>query len=196
VAQVDSNGVPQRARFTALGSGSYDAIAVLESIRSKIWKSYKSSRWIKSVSNSSGNSDNLNLMHGASALEDHFIEDVSVQDAIPAVRQAVRAGIMNDLGSGSHVDIVAVTADEVRSWRESMVSSWETENKKRNDEFLASQHISTAGSEGSNCSGNLENIGRLLNEKEPSNVKIIIGGVDVDTVDFFHNTGDVDVKNI
>jgi len=44
-------------------------------------------------------------------LEKGYREGLSRQEAIDLVRDAIRAGIFNDLGSGSNVDINVITAD-------------------------------------------------------------------------------------
>jgi hypothetical protein len=57
-----------------------------------------------------------------------FSQSISVSDALPIVRRAVRIGILNDLGSGSHVDLCVISSDGgVRRWREQLVSSWEAD---------------------------------------------------------------------
>ena len=56
-----------------------------------------------------------------------FAASINVSEAIPIVRKAIQAGILNDLGSGSHVDICLIRADGVSRWRERLVSSWEAE---------------------------------------------------------------------
>lgn len=90
--QIDMDGYHHKVPYTALGSGSTDAISILETVMFKAGS--------KSSSSSSC--------------------DLSVDDeaAIDAVRRAIRAGITNDLGSGSHVDICAITARGSRMWRE------------------------------------------------------------------------------
>lgn len=95
----------QRTTFCALGSGSVDAIAVLESARRK---------W--------GPPKTISFQDGESCLEQQ-VENVDAEDAVSAVRNAVQAGILNDLGSGSHVDICVIKRDEVRRWREELKTS-------------------------------------------------------------------------
>jgi 20S proteasome alpha/beta subunit len=103
--QIDEMGAPQRVGSAALGSGSTDAIAVMESAQVE---------WLR-ARNSSG-------------VESHLFDcmlDISTEEAIPVVRRAVQAGIMNDMGSGSHVDFCTITKRAVKQWRESAVSTWE-----------------------------------------------------------------------
>jgi 20S proteasome subunit beta 2 len=99
---VDESKVPQKVNFAALGSGSTDAIALLENARQK---------WQRSKTHSVPSKD---------VGENRFIEDVDIATAIDAVRQAVHAGITNDLGSGSHIDICVIEKKGVRQWRESL----------------------------------------------------------------------------
>lgn len=85
---IDSDCVPVKVSFAALGSGSTDAIAVIE-----------------------------NYLHnkgsGANARK-----HVLISDAIEVVRKAVSAGILNDLGSGSHVDLCVIEKYGATTWRE------------------------------------------------------------------------------
>ena len=92
----------QRTTFCALGSGSVDAISVLESARKS---------WDKPVT--------VSFRDDFECLE-QFVENVNVDEAVEAVRKAVQAGIINDLGSGSHVDICVIRKDGVRQWREKL----------------------------------------------------------------------------
>lgn len=104
--QINMDGTSLRCSFCALGSGSSHAIAVLESERKK-WGN----------SQDSVNSDG----------EDEGVwEDISVEEAILAVRRAVQAGILNDLGSGSHVDLCVITRQERRQWREHLLNKYTT----------------------------------------------------------------------
>ncbi len=88
--QVGMDGVPSRISFGSLGSGSTDALAVLEKYYQR-QKSYESGA--------------LNM---------------DVDQAVKVVRQAVKAGIMNDLGSGSSIDLVVIQSNRVRQWREEL----------------------------------------------------------------------------
>jgi 20S proteasome subunit beta 2 len=99
--QLGAEGVPTRVTFGALGSGCTDALAVLEQARRD---------WLKGAETST-----VPL----------FVENVNVKDAVATVRRAVQAGILNDLGSGSHVDLCVITAEGSRTWRETQVSSWD-----------------------------------------------------------------------
>jgi len=100
-----------RTSFCALGSGSVDAISVLEAARSK-WGKTQSTRSVDGI-------------EGA----DRSIENINVEDAIDAVRQAVRAGILNDLGSGSHVDLCVIKREGVTRWRERLVFGFDQEER-------------------------------------------------------------------
>merc|ERR1712045_13841 len=46
-----------------------------------------------------------------SVLESHWKPDMEEEDAKQLVRQAIRAGIFNDMGSGSNVDLVVIKAN-------------------------------------------------------------------------------------
>ena len=46
-----------------------------------------------------------------SVLESHWQPDMEEEDAKQLVRQAIRAGIFNDMGSGSNVDLVVIKAN-------------------------------------------------------------------------------------
>ena len=111
---VDDSKVAQRLSFAALGSGAVDAIAVLETSRR---------RWRQAVPNPT--LDRTRDVERADA-----VEDIDIDTAIEATRQAVRAGILNDLGSGSHVDICVIQRHGVRRWRERM-RGWDDESAKR-----------------------------------------------------------------
>ena len=107
--QIDSDGVPIRMSFGALGSGSTDALAVLESERFNRIK----------LKNS--------ILDRSSTINNEYIEDISTEEAILIVRKAVQSGILNDLGSGSHVDLCVITKNHTRIWRENMQSSWDND---------------------------------------------------------------------
>ena len=49
--------------------------------------------------------------------EARYQEDMNEQDAIRLVRDAIRAGIFNDLGSGSNVDVTVIRKDDVSRFR-------------------------------------------------------------------------------
>mmetsp|Transcript_6867 Transcript_6867/g.11440 ORF Transcript_6867/g.11440 Transcript_6867/m.11440 type:complete len:398 (+) Transcript_6867:20-1213(+) len=112
--QIDTAGVPQRISFAALGSGSTDALAVLETMR-QTW-----------ASKSRNASDNIHEQ-GFTKDNDRNIEHATMDQAVHAVRKAIQAGILNDMGSGSHVDLCVITPDLVQTWRESLVSTWDAD---------------------------------------------------------------------
>mmetsp|Transcript_124157 Transcript_124157/g.185576 ORF Transcript_124157/g.185576 Transcript_124157/m.185576 type:complete len:266 (-) Transcript_124157:27-824(-) len=58
-------------------------------------------------------------------LEKDYQRDMSEEDAIQLVRNAIRAGIFNDLGSGSNVDICVLRKDSTR-----MLRNYETPNPR------------------------------------------------------------------
>jgi 20S proteasome subunit beta 2 len=49
--------------------------------------------------------------------EARYKEDMSEEDAIILVRDSIRAGIFNDLGSGSNVDITIIRKDDIQRIR-------------------------------------------------------------------------------
>lgn len=49
--------------------------------------------------------------------ESKFVEDMEEGPAIDLVRDAIRAGIFNDLGSGSNVDITVIRKDNISQFR-------------------------------------------------------------------------------
>lgn len=110
--QIDAEGVPQRIGFGALGSGSTDALAILEHARRD---------WLRNSTTSNANS---NIKYSNSQ---PYREGINTTSAVSVVRRAVQAGILNDLGSGGHVDLCVITADEVKQWRETLVSSWDAD---------------------------------------------------------------------
>ena len=96
--QITSTGV-QRASCCALGSGRIDALSSLEAYRS-IWGPPIEKLVLGAESNT-------------------LMENISVEEAINVVREAVKSGVMNDLGSGSFIDICVIKDDgEVHKWRE------------------------------------------------------------------------------
>ncbi|RYH12449.1 hypothetical protein EON65_38300 [archaeon] len=111
--QIDSDGLPLRVAYGSLGSGSPDAVSVLETLCA----------------------DKSRPSH--SHLDIDTYVDISVQEGIEVVRKAVQAGILNDLGSGSHVDLCVIDATEVQMWRERLVSSWEQDKLLEHDALQA-----------------------------------------------------------
>lgn len=129
--QIDAEGVPQRIGFGALGSGSTDALAILESARRQWTRNATSTTSTTSTTSSTSSTSSISNKHGTGNANysgaDKYREAVNVAEATAVVRRAVQTGILNDLGSGSHVDLCVITADEVRQWRESLVSSWDAD---------------------------------------------------------------------
>ena len=52
-----------------------------------------------------------------SVFEDRFKPDLSEEEGKELVADAIRAGIFNDLGSGSNVDLCVITKDKVEMLR-------------------------------------------------------------------------------
>lgn len=141
---VDESKVAQRLSFAALGSGSIDAIAVLETARRE---------WQRGT--------NVSTEGNYSAEDPNYTENIDIETAIEATRQAVRAGILNDLGSGSHVDLCVIQKDGVRRWREVMKSTWDDERVPTRHRTLLDGSEVTSQPEQSNHS-RLTRIGRRL----------------------------------
>jgi 20S proteasome subunit beta 2 len=97
--QVGPDGIPARISFASLGSGSPNALAILEKFHHEI-------------------SENSN--HPSNDLENGVL-NISVDLAMKVVKEAILAGIVNDLGSGSHVDICVITYDGAHYWRDHLL---------------------------------------------------------------------------
>lgn len=117
--------------FLINSSGSMDALAVLESARFR-WlgrehHSNTASPPAAGVAQSNRSGVSMHSRDRSSNSSPYlFSGSITVSDAVPIVRRAVRAGILNDLGSGSHVDLCVISCDNVvRRWREQLLSSWE-----------------------------------------------------------------------
>eukprot|EP01032_Pedospumella_encystans_P020991 gene20991-23831_t len=151
--QIDKEGVPQRVSFGALGSGATDALAVLEHER----RLYREKRRLNGSKQPHSRSDHA--MHTDTesrsdinggfdveqAIKGGHCEDISATEAVYIVRKAVQSGILNDLGSGSHVDLCVISCDQgsssgsgglgnnctVRQWREEAVSGWDADRLTR-----------------------------------------------------------------
>jgi 20S proteasome alpha/beta subunit len=88
---VSEEGVSTKVSFAALGSGSTDAIAILENF----------------------------IHHHRHHQTEEDTSDISIEEGVSAVREAVMAGILNDLGSGSHIDLCIIHAEVgAELWRE------------------------------------------------------------------------------
>jgi 20S proteasome subunit beta 2 len=64
--------------------------------------------------------------------ESRYQEDMNEQDAVLLVRDSIRAGIFNDLGSGSNVDVTVIRKDDISRMRtyENAAGSAETYKAK------------------------------------------------------------------
>ena len=120
--QVEGGGATQRAQYAALGSGSLDAIAVMESMISAALKRTRDQVEEKETDEKD---DGGSLREWRESKKRRYHLDVDRDEAIMIVRKAVQAGILNDLGSGSHVDICVIEAAEVRQWREELRTAHE-----------------------------------------------------------------------
>jgi len=119
--QIDDDGTSLRLGFAALGSGSTDAIAILETHR-EIWN---------------------NRTELISNRNDKYMENINTDEAVASVRKAVQAGILNDLGSGSHVDLLVIQKNKVRGWREKLISSWDKDKEIASNQTTLNETNST-----------------------------------------------------
>lgn len=103
---IDADGVYTQVSFAALGSGSTDAIAVLEDFLHRHHSSGSDAKSRHTADERDG--DSSSQLHCG----------VEIEEAVGAVRRAVLAGITNDLGSGSYVDFCVIEPSGVRRWRE------------------------------------------------------------------------------
>lgn len=110
---IEADGVFARVSFSALGSGSTDAIAVLEDFLHQHQHQQRS----LDHTHDDGVRDVRAREEDRGHLSDHYCA-VTVEQAVAAVRRAVLAGITNDLGSGSFVDFCVIERGGVRRWRE------------------------------------------------------------------------------
>jgi 20S proteasome subunit beta 2 len=116
----------QKVAYTAMGSGSMDALSVLE----KAFRNITCDNNIISYLDQNNNC---------------FINTTINDNVIDIVRRAVLAGIMNDLGSGSHVDICVIRGNHnVSRWREiSPYHLIKTTNNTSEHHFKLNNSIST-----------------------------------------------------
>jgi 20S proteasome subunit beta 2 len=107
---IDADGVFTRVSFSALGSGSTDAIAVLEDF---LHHHHHHETSTPTVSQETSSEDDEEGPRQSACCA-----NVSIEEAISVVRRAVTAGITNDLGSGSFIDFCVIEPSVVRKWRE------------------------------------------------------------------------------
>jgi 20S proteasome subunit beta 2 len=110
--QISQSGV-QQVSCCASGSGQIDALSSLES-RRKVWGDPIENHLGGAISTGDGDGDGYSRA---------LCENVSVDDAVVVVREAVASGVFNDLGSGSFVDICVIRGPgQVRLWRENALT--------------------------------------------------------------------------
>eukprot|EP00981_Chlorochromonas_danica_P006106 scaffold1287_cov253-Ochromonas_danica.AAC.19 len=95
--QIDGDGCPVSISYGSLGSGSADALAILETACRR--KQQEQQPQLPQQ-------------------EDQSSMPFTIAEGLDIVRQAVQAGIKNDLGSGSHVDLCVIRREKVEVWRE------------------------------------------------------------------------------
>ena len=110
--QIEADGVTQRARYAALGSGALDAIAVIEQMVGQMHNS------LLAAADASGDGGGGKDDGARNGQQSRYHLDIGVEEATNIARKAVQAGILNDLGSGSHVDLCVIKHSEVERWRE------------------------------------------------------------------------------
>lgn len=153
--QIDDDGTSIRLGFAALGSGSTDAIAILETHR-EIWN------------NRSEIIENRNK---------NYMENINTDEAIISVRKAVQAGILNDLGSGSHVDLLVIQKNKVRGWRERLISTWD-QDKEQATNFMITNETNIDNDDNYNCTDR----GQIIYKKIDNDINIesISMGIEVE----------------
>lgn len=108
-----------------------DALAVLENARFQ---------WLRGKQGESRQNDSLpnhvDFDHGiVGSADDHpFSRSITVAEAVAMARNAVQAGILNDLGSGSHVDLCIIRREGVQQWRERLINPRDQRKKGPVDE--------------------------------------------------------------
>jgi hypothetical protein len=105
------------------------------------------------------------------------MENINTDEAIASVRKAVQAGILNDLGSGSHVDLLVIQKDKVRGWREKLVSSWE-----KDKEIESQTNLNETNTD--NINDNYIDRGKIVYRKSDINDTIDAIGIDVELLSF------------
>ena len=108
--EINSDAVPRRLSYCSLGSGSPNAIAALEEKLEQL---------------------SLNITP--------TVVEVDVQSGLDIVRRAVKAGILNDLGSGSHIDLCVIRKNSTEFWREHDAGSVSTQLLEESEENGASR---------------------------------------------------------
>ena len=87
------NDISSQCAYCSLGSGSSKSYSLLEN-------------------------ELQNIGINITEFDQYIIPNLSITEAINLIRKSVLAGIHNDLGSGSHIDFVQITANETKTWRE------------------------------------------------------------------------------
>ena len=120
---VDGQGAAP-VSFAALGSGSTDALAVLELELHRRRRKDASgrSRGEGATPPPADDDDEWKGLGGAATgatAGGGVPAALTVAEGVRVVRAAVRAGVLNDLGSGSHIDLCTLHVDgRVELWRE------------------------------------------------------------------------------
>jgi 20S proteasome subunit beta 2 len=105
--QIDSGAYPIPTGYCSLGSGSINALSSLET---------SLEQFLTRQSHSRNDESEVDL--------DLKMFPVPIDDAVNIVRQAVRAGMLNDLGSGNHLYLCVIKKGvDMNLWREVVNSS-------------------------------------------------------------------------
>ena len=108
--------------YTALGSGSYAAMGVLES----------------AIHNNTSS-------NGRSIANDGYTpHNLTIDEAIALVVKAVKAGIDHDLGSGSQVDLCIITSDGIANYTRCYVPEERYDNSDYSTTTMNTEHISAS----------------------------------------------------
>jgi Proteasome subunit len=108
--------------YTALGSGSYAAMGVLES----------------AIHNNTSS-------NGRSIANDGYTpHNLTIDEAIALVVKAVKAGIDHDLGSGSQVDLCIITSDGIANYTRCYVPEEKYDNSDYSTTTMNTEHSSAS----------------------------------------------------
>lgn len=114
--QVFPYGSTDRLRYSTMGSGSLNAMALLGLSVSRLPEAI----FVCLQVYPHGSTDSLpyctmgsGSLNAMAVFEDGFKEDMDVEEAKKLVARAIRSGIYNDLGSGSNVDLCVIYKDKV-----------------------------------------------------------------------------------
>ena len=84
---------------------------------------------------------------------------------------------MNDLGSGSHVDLLVIQKNKVRGWRERLISTWD-QDKEQATNFMITNETNIDNDDNYNCTDR----GQIIYKKIDNDINIesISMGIEVE----------------